>query len=56
MSTIYNQVMQIAEKLRAEKDKNTFWEEFKASRVDPVVQRLQIQAQAAGRKQRGCFA
>jgi len=41
MSTIYNQVMQIAEKLRAEKDKSTFWEDYKAKRIDPIVQKLQ---------------
>jgi hypothetical protein len=47
MSTIYNQVMQIAEKLRAEKDKSTFWEDYKAKRIDPIVRKLQTIEKAA---------
>jgi uncharacterized lipoprotein YddW (UPF0748 family) len=46
MSTIYQQVLKVAEKLRAQKE-NTFWEDYKAQRIDPVIRKLQEIEKAA---------
>jgi hypothetical protein len=46
IKSIYDQVLAVAN-ARREASQNTKWEEFKANRVDPVVQRLQNQVRAA---------
>jgi len=43
MANVYKKVLKAAAKLRAEKDQNTLWEEFKSWRQDRSVQVRQLQ-------------
>lgn len=41
LKSIYDQVLAIAASKRAENEGNTMWEDFKASRLDPALKRIQ---------------
>jgi len=41
IKSIYQQVIEAA-KAKREASENTWWEHFKAERVDPVVRKLQV--------------